>query len=163
MTWYGYELDKLVQEMRFVPYKLKKNSTYEVGKIYWCSYWHKWYEVLEVKGRNIKIKWQDGKIAEHSTSLDTLRDYELKPFAFKDNPVNTDESLTAAEIKALCCVGLINEFVATDLRLQYFDNREYRPNDYVFYFVWYERDYKGYMKTHLERDLEKSPKNKMKA
>ena len=159
MVWYGYELDKLVKELQFVPYRLKKTATYEVGKKYWCSYWLKWYEVLEVNGRQIKIKWEDGKIVEHSTSLDTLRDYELRPFEFSGDPVNTEESLTAAEIKALCCVGMIDEFVASDLRLLYFENREYRPNDYVFYFVWYERDHRGHMKTHLERDLEKSPRN----
>ena len=31
---YSFELDKLVKELKFVPYKLKKNATYEVGKTY---------------------------------------------------------------------------------------------------------------------------------
>ncbi len=53
--YYSYELDKLVKAFQFVPYKLKRNVNYEVGKIYWNSYWQKWYKVLAVNGTNVKV------------------------------------------------------------------------------------------------------------
>lgn len=171
-VYYSYDLDKLVKNFQFVPYRLKRNANYEVGKTYWNSYWQKWYKVLEVNGTNVKILWQDGKIATHCTSLNTRRDYELKSFESFDNmgtenieefrskynPVNNEESLSAAEIKALCCAKVIDEFTASDLNIEYFDSREYRPNDYVYYFVWKERNYRGFTVTKLERDLDKSPR-----
>lgn len=171
-VYYSYDLDKLVKNFQFVPYRLKRNANYEVGKTYWNSYWQKWYKVLEVNGTNVKILWQDGKIATHCTSLNTRRDYELKSFESFDNmgtenieefrskynPVNNEESLSAAEIKALCCAKVIDEFTAADLNIEYFDSREYRPNDYVYYFVWKERNYRGFTVTMLERDLDKSPR-----
>ena len=83
--YYSYELDKLVKAFQFVPYKLKQNANYEIGKIYWNSYWQKWYKVLEVNGTNIKILWQDEKITTHCTLLDIRRDYELKSFESFDN------------------------------------------------------------------------------
>lgn len=170
--YYSYELDKLVKAFQFVPYKLKQNANYEIGKIYWNSYWQKWYKVLEVNGTNIKILWQDEKITTHCTSLDIRRDYELKSFESFDNiktenikefrskytPINNEKSLSAAEIKALCCAGVIDEFISSELNIKYFDNREYRPNDYVYYFIWRERNYKGFMVINLERDLNKSPR-----
>lgn len=170
--YYSYELDKLVKAFQFVPYKLKRNANYEVGKTYWNSYWQKWYKVLGVNGTHVKVLWQDGKIAEHCTSLNIKRDYLLKTFESFDNsgknnieefkqsyhPVNNEESLSAAEIRALCCAEIIDEFTASDLNLEYFDQKEYRPNDYVYYFLWRDRDYKGMMVTKLERDLDKSPR-----
>ena len=82
----------------------------------------------------------------------------IEEFRGKYNPVNNEESLSAAEIKALCCAKVIDEFTASDLNMEYFDSREYRPNDYVYYFVWKDRNYKGFTVTKLERDLDKSPR-----
>ena len=152
---YGYELDKLVNDLQFVPYKLKKSATHEVGKIYWCSYWKKWYKVLEVRDKypRVKIEWQDGKISEHSTSLDTLRDYELRPFEFTtENPINQDISLTAAEIKALCFLRIISDQASDDLKYNYFSGSR-KPNDYNYYYVE-----TGKHNVLLRRDTDKSPR-----
>ena len=168
---YSYRLDQLVKERKFVPYRLNKNADYEVGKTYWCGYWQKWYKVLEVKDNprsynGIKIEWEDGKIAEHGTSLDTRRDYELRPFEFdfdlERTPVNDDTcSLTAAEIRALCCEGSIGLVIYDDLKAKYFENKKYKPNDYTYYWVNSEMDWdRGIRITNLTRDLNKSPRKK---
>lgn len=168
--YYSYELDKLVRALEFVPYKLKRNANYEVGKTYWCSYWSKWYEVLAVNGREVTIKWQDGKIATHSTALDTRRDYELRPFEslvasglkpkefIRAFEVDRD-SYTAAEIKALCCADVIDILTKADLDFYYFSS-DRKPNDYVYYFVEHGCNYKGIREVHLLRDTEKSPRRK---
>lgn len=168
---YSYELDKLVRALEFVPYKLKRNANYEVGKIYWCSYWSKWYKVLAVNGRDVTIKWQDGKIATHSTALDTQRDYELRPFEslvasglepkefIRAFEVDRD-SYTAAEIKALCCADVIDPLTRIDLMYYFWNDSIREPNDYAYYFVERGCDYKGIREVHLLRDTEKSPRRK---
>lgn len=135
MSYYNYSLDKYVSELKFVPYKLHKGSSYMVGKTYWCGYWHKYYKVLEVNGRNVKIQWSDGKICEHCTSLDTLRDYILKPFTCKENPINKQIVLTAAEIRALCCAGIIPENYAYLINQKYYMYNKYKPNDHSHYLI----------------------------
>ena len=47
-----------------------------------CCYW---YNVLEVEYdkcslKNVKVQWEDGKVTNHCTNLNTLRDYELIVF-----------------------------------------------------------------------------------
>lgn len=84
---FGYKLNDILRNqnnsnLKFLPRKLSKGSRYHVGSYYWCGYWQKWYKVLEVNYeeenlKNVKIQWEDGKIAEHCTRLDYLRDYEL--------------------------------------------------------------------------------------
>lgn len=164
---YSYRLDQLVKEKKFVPYKLNKFANYEIGKTYWNSYWQKWYKVLDIKPdprsyNSIKIEWEDGKIAEHGTSLDTRRDYELRPFEFPfvlGSPVNGSGSYTAAEIKALCLIGTIDKIVSDDIKANYFENKQYKPNDYVYYYIYSGRDHSGLRSTILKRDLVKSPKD----
>lgn len=170
--YYNDDLDKMVKDFRFVPYKLRKNAKIEIGKTYWCSKYQKWYKVLDVKESKIKIQWQNGEVNERNISLDVYKDYELKLFEClhgqRDNnieeiqkkyyPINSEESLSAAEIKALCCSGVIDEFTASDLIFNYFNLKKFKPNDYVYYYIWKEKNYQGYTKTILERDLVKSPK-----
>lgn len=75
---YGYDLDKAVEKYGFTPVKLTKNARHETGKTYWIGYWSKYYTVLAVNGREVTVKWQDGKINTHMTSLNHLYDWELK-------------------------------------------------------------------------------------
>lgn len=166
-SYYGYELNKLVKELLFVPYKLKGNSKHEVGKTYWCSYWHRYYKVLDINGYMVKIQWDEGTTAEHCTSLDKLRDYELRPFESTYSIADSDkvvfdikQSVTGAEIKALCCAGIIDESVSDSLMVNYFDRHDkYQAKDDIYYFVSSTRDNMGTKKIILQRDLEKSPKN----
>jgi hypothetical protein len=60
---------------------LKKFGGHEAGKKYYCGYWQKVYEVLEVKqvedwrGWSVVCKWDDGHINEHCTSLHPGHDF----------------------------------------------------------------------------------------
>lgn len=151
MIYYSYDLDKLVRALKFVPYKLKRNAKYVVGKTYWCSYWQKYYTVLKITGTKAKIKWCDGKIVEHRTSLDTICDYELKPFQYK---ASCERSFTAAEIRALCCAGIIHSDIAMDLERGYFKSNK-RPNDYNYYYIKHNTKDQS---VYLVRDTLRSPR-----
>lgn len=157
MTYYSYELDQLVRKKKCVPYQYP-TMKYRVGVTYWCGYWQKWFKVLDVDGRSITVKWSDGKIATHMTSLDRLRDYELRKFPKTENPVNDGESYTFAEIKAMCCAGVIPEDAAEYLRANYFGQLNERNSDKIYYFV-HKREDKKTEKLHmfLRRDAKKSP------
>ena len=154
------KLVEFINDFKYVPYALNKNSKCEVGKIYWCGYWEKTYKVLEVNGYNVKIRWQDGKIAEHCTSLDIHRDYELKPFKYKNGTevINGRYSFTLAEIKALIINGSISdEYVIRALIEQYFKS-DHVPNDYNYYYLRKINDGDS-IKVRLKRDLKRSPHN----
>ena len=164
---YSYRLDQLVKDMKFVPYKLKKYAKHEVGKTYWCSYWQKYYKVTEISDKDlITIEWEDGKVVQHRTSLDWQRDYELRPFEYlsisedkKNQIINNDISFTAAEIKALCLVGIIDNHCKEILFDEYFssDNKFYKPNDNTYYFI--DRDRTSLVfDIKLIRDIKKSPR-----
>jgi hypothetical protein len=61
--------------------KLKTIKDFEPGKTYFCGYWSKVFEVLEVKqhdiwGKVYVCKWQDGTINTHSTAP-TKNDFEV--------------------------------------------------------------------------------------
>lgn len=170
MIYYSYSLDKLVQNLEFVPYRLKRNDVYEVGETYWNSYWQQYYKVLELNGSKVTVQWQNGCVTTHMTSLDTRCDYKLRPFESfcscdmsKDDfkafylVVDNKQSLTAAEIKALCCAGVIEPITAVDLECEYFAKRDYKPNDYVYYYVCKKCSY-GLEAHKLIRDLDKSPR-----
>lgn len=171
-TWYNFELDKLVKEMKFVPYKLKKGARYQVGKTYWCAYWRRIYTVLSINGVKVKVKWEDdGEIVEHMTPLEYERDYELRPFEILEHGTkediihkfivpNCNISFTAAELKALCCVGIIDPVTISDIEYKYFRDTKYAPNDNVYYFLEIIRvNCIGERKVLLSRDLKKSPRN----
>lgn len=83
---FSWDLKEAMKKYPFEPKALVKDAIYEVGKTYWCSYWQKWYKVLDTNYDYtyafpqlvyVKIQWDDGKTAIHSTSLDTERDWEL--------------------------------------------------------------------------------------
>lgn len=171
-VYYSIDLDKMVKDFQFVPYKLRRGAKIEIGKTYWFFKFQKWYKVLDINGTQITIQWQNGEINERRMSLDIYKDYELKSFEClggkrnnnieeirkKCNPINSEESLSAAEIKALCCAGVIDELTASNLNMDYFTLSKFKPNDYAYYYIWKERNYQGYTITTLERDLVKSPK-----
>ena len=148
--------DNLVSNFQFVPYKLKKGARHEVGKTYWIGYWQQIYKVLEINGYKIKVEWEDGKVAEHMTSLDYMRDYELKPFENKCLKTNSD-SYTGAEIKALVYNNAYDcdNMIINDMVEKYFNSKT-APNDYVYYFVNL-REIDGKLKIVLKRDVVKSP------
>lgn len=92
---HNYDLRKyLIENKNCTAISLRKyrNPMYQKGHFYWCSYWGKAYEVIDVikekikndKGYiftrliNVTVRWlDDDKIGNHCTSLDQ-RDYELK-------------------------------------------------------------------------------------
>ena len=163
MSWYSYELDKLVKEMKFVPYKLRKGARYEVGKTYWCGYWNDAYEVLSVNGSKVKIRWlSSGKEVEHMTSLDYRYDYELRPFEYKVEWGWDNYSFTGAELKALCCAQKLDPITINVLRRKFEDDK-YAPNQNVYYFIEIKRVNEiGERRTYLTRDLKKSPRRNKK-
>lgn len=83
----SYRLNQLINDgtVREVI-ALPKFPLYVVGKVYWCSYWQKYYAVMETNyekhGRyqhlvSVTVQWEDGETGKHCTALDGLRDYEL--------------------------------------------------------------------------------------
>lgn len=159
---YDFELGNLVKKRKFVPYGLpRENPVYEVGKIYWCGYWHQYYKVLSVEDRNVVVRWNNGRITSHCTPIDGRYDYELRRFEWKDDnsPVNSGISLTFAEIRALCYAGVINGNARDELEDEYFLYNQSRPKGYVYYFLC--EDWSASRKgkhIFLKRDLDKSPK-----
>jgi len=183
MISYGYELDKLVKELRFVPYELKKGTKHEAGKIYWCGYWHKAYKVLAVDGSKVTVEWEDGKTSAHMTSLDYHHDYELREFEFiKPFRGDTPESIliaydpyvdtnsyTGAELKAMCYLGIFDIESIDSLYDRYFEPKdsEVHPinmnNYYFFYRGTVNKGWHGFVKDWiLKRDIDKSPKKERK-
>jgi len=83
----SYRLNQLISNGTVKEVKsLPKCPLYIVGKIYWCGYWQKYYTVLDVDYekcgkykhlRSVAVRWEDGEIGKHCTSLDSIRDYEL--------------------------------------------------------------------------------------
>lgn len=98
MTVYGWELDKLVKEKDWVPFKLPRYAEHVVGRTYWCSYWLKWYKVLDKRGRQVTVRWQDGKVTTHCTSL-APGDYELRKS--KNTKLEVGKMYHFAEIVAM--------------------------------------------------------------
>ena len=66
---YGERLTQIIRKKRFVPYRLIAPYRYEVGAIYWCGYWQEYYTVIGMDGRQVRVSWEDGEEATHSTSL----------------------------------------------------------------------------------------------
>ena len=67
----------------FKAFKLPERARYIPGKRYWNGYWEKWYEVMsaEYNGKSIKevtVRWENGAVTKHCTSLNPNRDYELR-------------------------------------------------------------------------------------
>ena len=80
----NYRLKQLIKANTVkAVYKLTDKSVYEVGKYYWCGYWQKYYKVLAVGykdygyPKSVTIRWEDGRVTTHCTSLDSKKDYEL--------------------------------------------------------------------------------------
>lgn len=159
--WYmNKKLLDMIANCKYVPYKPKKGAKHKVGSTYWCGYWEKIYTVLEINDLKIKVKWEDGKVVEHMTSLDPGSDYELKPFEYKALYINSQYSYTAAEIKALVYNYLYkwDNMAINNMIEKYFNNNQNAPNDYVYYFVDFIPK-NGYFKPNLRRDLKRSPHN----
>lgn len=83
------------------------------------------------------------------------------------NIVNSEISYTGKQIKEWCKFHDNDKseygYYASLILHKYFGkyNKKFIPKDNVYYFVWYERYYKGFNDVYLERDTEKSPrKNK---
>jgi hypothetical protein len=85
---YSWNLKRAIEKHGYTPKELAPNARYEAGKTYWCGYWQKHYEVIEAEYDNntgrlksVTVKWDDGKIGQHCTLLDTRRDWLLIPAA----------------------------------------------------------------------------------
>lgn len=66
--------------------KLDRFPKYLKGKTYWSGYWQKWYKVLSVeidrtvkpnRMKSVTIQWEDGRLVNHCTRLDSDRDFEI--------------------------------------------------------------------------------------
>jgi hypothetical protein len=164
-----WKLLELVENFKYVPYRLNKRSRYEVGKTYWNGYWHEIYTVLDVKPYGyVEVQWESGKINEHCTPLDHKRDFELREFPRDMRYIfnNTyTHSFTAGEIRAMMYTGIIrdigNERMVERMYNEYFNmkNNRHIQNDSVYYFITTRTDVNGSMYYKLERDLKKSPHN----
>ena len=163
-----WKLLELVENFRYVPYRLNKHSRYEVGKTYWNGYWHEEYTVLDVIGNYVEVKWASGKVNMHCTALDPRHDFELREFPqytkrYYDNAYTC--SYTAGEIRAMMYTGIIrnigNEDMVNRMYSEYFDtkNNKHIHNDSIYYFITTRTDINGMMHYKLERDLDKSPYN----
>ena len=81
---YGYALTKAIEKNGFTPIKLPKHAKYELGKTYWCGYWEKSFIVEKVVpicdgySQEVTVLWEDGNRTTHCTTLDCMKDYELK-------------------------------------------------------------------------------------
>ena len=87
---YSYRLNQLINNGTIKKViELPQNPLYLKGETFWCGYWQKYYTVIDAnyapylsKGKvrmhlnNVTIKWEDGKIATHCTTLDK-RDYRI--------------------------------------------------------------------------------------
>lgn len=82
----NYALRRAIWTQGFSVAQLAPDAAYEVGKCYWCNYWGRWYQVLEVERRagkkdtaflQVKVKWQDGTVATHATNLNPMEDWEV--------------------------------------------------------------------------------------
>lgn len=88
----SYVLNELITSGVVTDIKsLPCNPLYLRGQVIWSSYWQKYYIVLEVQYKtcrdyrnreyqrlvDVKVKWSDGKITKHCTSLNPDRDYIL--------------------------------------------------------------------------------------
>ncbi len=81
MNAFSWNLQRAIEKYGFHPVKLCVKSKYQKHHFYWCNYWSKWYQVLDVEYewvhlKYVTVKWHDGHIATHCTSLDH-RDWEL--------------------------------------------------------------------------------------
>ena len=85
--------------------------------------------------------------------------------------INNEESYTGEYIKKWCeChiqIGRLESeyhIEAEDIYYNYFqDDNQFKPNPIVYYFIWRDRNYRGFVETHLERDLDKSPRKQITA
>lgn len=153
---YSRRLTQLVQEKRFVPYRLVAPYCHEVGAIYWCGYWQKYYTVIEVDSRQVKACWEDGTETIHSTSLNPTLDYQLKEMEFVDVAVPENISMTFAEIKSHLVIGeQFSPKVLLDFENRYLLCKARCPNDVTYYYLCFD---KNRQKLFLSRDLIKSPR-----
>ena len=153
MVYYSYELDRLVQNSDYVPYKVKQYAKHKPGHDYWCAYWQQGYTVLDVGERGVvHIRWFNGKEVYHQTSLNQ-RDYELKHHS-NLKPI-VGESYTFAEIKAMQVK--CPEF-ADDIHKLLTGCKQTLKED-RYYILKYNKKRQS---IYLKRDEERSPRRKDK-
>lgn len=161
--YYSYELDTLVRQLKFVPYRIKKyGAVKERGKVYWSGHWGQWYEVIRINGNSCTIKWDDGCIETGSNiSINYHKNYELRAFEYKKGEDVFERSFTGAEIKALCCAGAIDDIIADEIFDRYFSvHTRSRINDNAYYNICPQRVTNGAVRILLKRDLGKSPRKR---
>lgn len=159
---YGTRLKAVMKKKHLVPYRLRRTEEQEPYKIYWSEYWKRWYTIMDMDGLMLTILWEDDKeetqIQKRKLWLNKEKDYELRPAEVLFNPVNTGRSITYAEIKALCSIGIIKPEAAELIWNRYVANKKIKFSDQVYYFIWSKKDKSGKPFVYIERDLEKSPK-----
>ena len=161
VVYYSYDLDKRVKKLDFVPYRLTKRDAMRVGDTYWSALFGQCYCVQSLndttKIKYAMVRLEDGRFINLQKSLDICRDFRIAPFESKDFRINSGNSITWAELKALCCAGKIGDSVINFLKENYFtDGRQ--PADTTYYFLNSKTNYFGEEKFFLERDLVKSPR-----
>lgn len=100
MNAFSWDLQRAIEKYGFLPVKLWKNSKYQKDHFYWCTYWSKWYQVLDAEYewshlKHVTVKWHDGHIATHCTSLRSS-DWEL---AWPDGVVIWDSDFPPEPLK----------------------------------------------------------------
>jgi len=82
-TCKNYNLKPILKEKGWLAIPLTKHSIYKKGHTYYCTYWAKYYTVLDVEFEQpynrlkcVTIQWQNGSVKTHCTQLHE-RDYEL--------------------------------------------------------------------------------------
>lgn len=152
---YGRRLTEVIQKRKLVPYRLTTPYNYEVGSTYWCGYWQKYYTVVEVNGRQVKVHWEDGSETLHSTSLNPVLDYRLKEMEFTSDTIPED-SMMFAEIKArLSICKNFSEEIIDDFEDRYMMIKKCCPQDATYYYLCLDDNKQ---KLFLNRDLVKSPR-----
>ncbi len=147
---------KLVTSFQYVPYKLNKYSKHKVGHTYWDSFIGIKYDIVNVGGNLVKVSG-DGYMETEFADLDIKNDYELIPYEFMGDVINSRHSYRAAEIKALIYTNMITDEEVIKVLMEYF-TATHVPNDYNYYFIR-TPIIDGVRHIKLKRDLKKCPHN----
>ena len=107
---YGDKLDKYVEAMNIIPYRLHRNSRYRTNCFYWIDYERSWFKVEEVEYNfdttppqldHVTVSWMDGNRAWLCTDL-TMYDFRLEKDKYKiadQKIINSDKSYVGGEIE----------------------------------------------------------------
>lgn len=162
---YNPTLDKIAKKLKFIPYRLKENSDYQVNRIYWSDYWGSYFRVIKIgytgKHLGVDVKYQDGNYGHIETDLckyDFLLEYDHTGISEKDI-INSNISYTGAQIEYwIFCNYNDNDNPVYKMFRKYLDNNSrMRIDPYNYYFVCLEEK-NGESRLYMRRDRKKKPK-----